>query len=259
MQPVRLIAVLILVAAIPTMAAETPAKKKIIVIAHRGVHDSSPENTLSAIQKAIDLGCDYVEVDVRRTRGGALVLMHDKKVDRTTDGKGEVKKLTLAEIRKFTVGKKDKVPTFEETLKFCRGKIKVYIDNKAAPPAEVIAAVERHQMIADVIVYGSVEELREFKKLNRKIWIMPSHPGSAEKIAQLCGDLKPETLDGHVRDWTAEQARAAHAAGAQIWVDNLGINDNETGFQKSINLGVDAIQTDHPAKLLKFLKREGYR
>src|SRR5580658_5587834 len=83
-------------------AGQHPAKK-IVVIAHRGAHREAPENTLASLEKAIEIGCDYVELDVRRTKDGALVIMHDNSVNRMTNGKGKIADLTLAEIRKFEV------------------------------------------------------------------------------------------------------------------------------------------------------------
>jgi glycerophosphoryl diester phosphodiesterase len=76
---------------------------EIKVIAHRGAHDLYPENTLAAIRRSIDLGCDYVEVDVRETWDGMLVLMHDSTVDRMTDSDGRVDEYSFAEIRKLKV------------------------------------------------------------------------------------------------------------------------------------------------------------
>ena len=241
-------------------------KTRILVVAHRGAHEEAPENTLAAFRKAIELGCDYVEVDVRRTKDGALVLMHDRSVDRTTNGTGNVADLTLADIRALDVGIKrgaqwagERVPTFDEALTLCKGKVRIYVDNKAGPPDQVIAEIEKHKMLKDVVIYDSPEACREFKKLRSKVWIMPGHPKSVEAIAELARDLKPETLDGNVRDWTQELADAAHRADIQVWVDNLGKNDNETGFRKSLAMGVDAIQTDHPGLLLRFLKEKGRR
>jgi len=240
-------------------ADEVKTQKRIIVIAHRGAHRRAPENTLKAIEHAIELGCDYVEVDVRTTRDGVMVLMHDSSVDRTTGGKGKVADLTYAEIQQITVGESEKIPTFDEALKLSRGKIKIYIDHKEASVAEVVAAVERHKMVEDVIVYSSPEGLREFKKANPRIWIIPPHPRTPEKLAELRRELKAETFDGNIRDWTAELVKASHDSGAQVWVDNLGENDNEAGFQKALDMGVDAIQTDNPEKLIPFLKQNGRR
>lgn len=257
----------LLVVAAASQADEKPKPAKIIVIAHRGDHTKAPENTLAAIHDAIKVGCDYVEVDVRRTRDGALVVMHDGSVDRTTNGKGKVAELTLDEIRKLDAGSKrrgkayagEKVPTFDEALAACKGKMKVYVDHKDAPPAEVLAAIEKHGMLSDVIVYGSVGVLREYKKLKPSVWIMPPHPGSPEKLQALVAELKPETLDGNITEWTKAQVVAAHAVGAQVWVDNPEFHDNEAGIKHAIDLGVDAIQTDSPEKVITLLKKLGRR
>lgn len=246
--------------------AEQAASRRMIVIAHRGDHTQAPENTLASIRRAIEIGCDYVEVDVRRTSDGMLVLMHDSTVDRTTDGRGKVAELTFAAVRKLSAGSKrgiqwmnEKVPTFEEALAACKGKIKVYVDHKEAPPADVLAAIEKHGMLRDVVVYGSPNVLREYKKIQPTVWIMPPHPGSPDKIRAFVADLKPETLDGNILSWTREQVDAAHAAGAEVWVDNPGNRDNDAGVRQAIELGVDAIQTDAPEKVIAILKKHGRR
>lgn len=253
---------------ISTLAAATgvgnaeQASRRVIVIAHRGVHDQAPENSIPAIRRAAEMGCDYVEVDVRTSRDKQLVLMHDATVDRTTNGSGEIAQLTLAEIRKVRFGPEwhgESVPTFDEALAECKGKIKVYIDHKEASPTDVLAAVERHGMLADVVVYGPVDELRQYKKLNPAVWIMPPHPGSVAAIRELAADLKPETLDGNIEEWTNEQAVAAHEVGAQIWVDFPENYNNEAGVKRAVDLNVDAIQTDRPELLIQLLEARNLR
>lgn len=237
-------------------------KKKIVVIAHRGVHHNAPENGLAAIQAAIDVGCDYVEVDVRTTKDGHLVLMHDSTVNRTTLGTGKVAELTLAEIRSLRFKKKEykqNVPTFDEALKFCKKRIKVYIDHKDAEPRQVIDALKKYKLLDQVVVYSSISVLREYKKLHPKIWITTPHPQTIAGIRQLAAELKPETLDGHVRSWTREQVIAAHESGAEIWIDHSDEWDTPEGVKKSLALGVDAIQSDNPRKLIQLLKQAGRR
>src|SRR5262245_21939295 len=73
--------------------------RRVVAIAHRGEHLIHPENTIPAFEEAIRLGADFIEVDVRTTADGKLVLCHDNKVDRRTNGKGEVSKMTFEEIR----------------------------------------------------------------------------------------------------------------------------------------------------------------
>jgi glycerophosphoryl diester phosphodiesterase len=240
------------------------AKKRIVVVAHRGAHASAPENSLASIRKAIEMGCDYVELDVRETKDGALVLMHDRNVERMTDGAGEIAAMTLEEVQKlrFKRGPEwsgERVPAFEEALEICRGKIKVYVDNKSGPPERVMAAIEKHGMVREVVIYDSVARLRAFKSLQPAVWIMPDHPRTRDEMTALLSSLKPETLDGKASDWTVEEVDTARRGGAEVWVDNLGLSDNEQGYQLSIRMEVDGIQTDHPEELLDLLKKLGHR
>src|SRR5438045_7121592 len=99
-QDINLLAGLLLLLPLLAQAAELPqSRHNFVVIAHRGNHTRAHENTITALQHAIDAGIDYAEIDVRRTADGHYVLMHDRTVDRMTDGRGPVNQLTLAQIR----------------------------------------------------------------------------------------------------------------------------------------------------------------
>jgi glycerophosphoryl diester phosphodiesterase len=245
-------------------ASGADAPKKIVVIAHRGAHRTVPENTLASLERAIELGVDYVELDVRRTKDGVLVLMHDASVNRMTSGKGKIEDLAFDEIRKLDIRSKtgapsgQKIPTFDEFLERAKGRMKLYVDHKKAPPSEVLALIEKHGMLKDVVVYnGSPTILREYKRLAPSVWIMPDHPRSIEAIDALAKDLKPETLDGSIREWTAPEVEAAHKAGCRVWVDNIGSLDNPAGIKQAVETGVDAIQTDNPEIVLNVLRGMG--
>ena len=86
------------------------------IVAHRGARYAAPENTIAAYDAAAAVGADYIELDVRRTRDGQLVIMHDSTVDRTTNGHGSVAELTFEEIRKLGAGQGQVVPTLAEAL-----------------------------------------------------------------------------------------------------------------------------------------------
>src|ERR1700736_3294504 len=112
---------------LPAAPAQT---RHVVAIAHRGEHLPHPENTMPAFEEAVRLGADYIEVDVRTTADGKLVLSHDATVDRCTNGHGEVAKMTFDEIRALDAGIKrgagfagTKVPTFDEALDLARGRI----------------------------------------------------------------------------------------------------------------------------------------
>ena len=242
------------------------ALRRVIVIAHRGAHADSPENTLAALRKAADLGCDYVEMDVRQTKDGKLVLMHDRTVDRTTNGSGEIAAMTLADLRRLRVGPKngeksaqETIPTFDEALAVCRGRIKAYVDHKGGDPSAIIAALEKHEMLKDAVIYGQPDKLREFRKLRPGIRTMCGHPATREEFAKLTGDLKPDMLDGHHLSWSRGQVGDAHRAGMQVWVDALGPLDGPVGYSLATSIDVDAIQTDYPDRLIAWLKQSGRR
>ncbi|QGY47306.1 hypothetical protein GM418_27660 [Maribellus comscasis] len=137
------------------------AKNIVYVIAHRGAHKGIPENSLPAYQKAIDLGCDYVEIDVRTTKDNKFVSIHNSSVDNyVLDKKGKVNNFTLAELKALDIGakvgsewKNTRIPTFEEILELCCGKIGIYIDLKDAPIPELMKLIRKYHMEQDVLWY----------------------------------------------------------------------------------------------------------
>lgn len=135
------LAVILLVGLHPGQAAAEPKGKvpsKFINVAHRGASGHAPENTIAAFDLAVKMKADYFEVDVQRSKDGRLVIMHDTSVDRTTDGTGEIRDLTLAQLKQLDAGSwfspayaGERVPTLEEVLDRYRGKgIKILIELK---------------------------------------------------------------------------------------------------------------------------------
>ena len=141
---VLLLAVVLTLSLHPGQAAADPQNSqrhtpsKFINVAHRGASGHAPENTIAAYDLAVKMKADYFEVDVQRSKDGHLVIMHDTTVDRTTDGSGSVKDLTLAQLKQLDAGSwfssafaGEKIPTLEEVLDRYRGKgIKILIELK---------------------------------------------------------------------------------------------------------------------------------
>jgi glycerophosphoryl diester phosphodiesterase len=107
------------------------------IIGHRGAAGYLPENTLASIKKAIELNVDMVEIDVQMSRDGIVIVLHDRTLDRTTDGKGEVGKMDFNEIRKFNAGTcfegfvgNELIPTLEEVIQLVLGKAELLIEIK---------------------------------------------------------------------------------------------------------------------------------
>ena len=116
------------------LALQVPVEDEVLVVSHRGDWRNAPENSLQAIQNCIDMGVDMVEVDLKKTKDGHLILMHDKTLNRTTTGKGKPEDYTLAELKEMRLkngaGHKTRhqIPTFEECMLLCKGKIMVNVD-----------------------------------------------------------------------------------------------------------------------------------
>ncbi len=239
--------------------------ERIVVIAHRGEHRQHPENTIPAFQAAIEMGADFIEVDVRTTSDGRLVLMHDRTVDGRTNGSGEVEKMTLAQIRALDAGIKSgpqfagtRVPTFEEVLELARGKIGIYIDCKDVSAPDLVAAVEKSHMEDNVVVYGGPSLLRDVLKLNPRIKAMPES-FSAPAVRAVIETLHPPVIAFNANDFTDEIIAIARQAGADIYVDRLGPADNPAAWQNAIDRGATGIQTDRPGELIEYLRSKGLR
>ncbi len=238
--------------------------RQVVVISHRGEHLHHPENTMPAYRAALEAGADFIEVDVRTTADGKLVIMHNDAVDARTNGSGAVKDMTFDQIRELDAGVKSgaefagtKVPTFDEVLDFARGKIGVYVDTKRASAADIVAALERHDMQDHVVIYGGFEYLGQVAALRPKIKVMPEAVSPAV-IKKLIAELKPVVIAFDARDFTDEIIGLAREAKASIYVDRLGLADRPEIWQDAVDRGAAGIQTDRPAELVQYLRSKGY-
>ena len=107
-------------------------------IGHRGAPGYEPENTLRSFEKAISMGVDMVELDVHKCKSGELVVIHDKKVNRTTNKKGFVKNKNLQQLKTLDAGKKEKIPTLKEVLDFINKRVKINIELKGPKTTEAV-------------------------------------------------------------------------------------------------------------------------
>ncbi len=240
--------------------ASSLAQNNVVVISHRGEHLRHPENTLPAWRAAVEAGADFIEIDVRTTSDGKLVIMHDSTVDRTTDGHGEVAALSFAEIRKLDAGAKfdpgfkgTPVPTFDEAMEFARGRIGIYIDAKRISAADLVAVVRRYGMEDRVVVYGSLNLHRGIRTLEPRIRIMPEAV-SVEVSNKFIPELKPAVIAFDARDFRDEILAVAREAKAGIYVDRPGPADTPEFWEDAVRRGATGIQTDHPAEVVQFLR-----
>jgi glycerophosphoryl diester phosphodiesterase len=237
----------------------------IYVIAHRGVHNSIPENSLPAYRKAIELGCDFVEIDVRTTIDGKFISIHNSQIDDYVKvSKGKVKDMTLEQLRSLDIGiktsrewKGTRIPTLEEILELCRGKIGIYLDLKKAPVPELVGIIKSYGMEKQIIWYISSSDLKDITDLRSSCpeCILMPNPGSGENLQPLIDMFKPVVVATDMKELNAEFVAVAHRNNVKVITDEKKGNPAE--WDQILTWQTDGIQTDHPEELIKFLKSMG--
>jgi len=240
---------------------------KIVVIAHRGNHESAHENTLEAIRDAIAIKADFVELDIRRTKDGRHILMHDRTVKRMTGVDAKVNELTLLEIQALKVSDAarptvptSRVPTFEEALDTIGSSIGLYLDFKDGDPQFLAAELRKRHQIKTTVVYLGTDEIPAWKKAEPSIKFIVSVPGKKLTVEGLNAFLTeyPEIiLDGPITDYTKGLVKTAHVRGSLVWPDIQNAGENPDQWSKALELGVDGLQTDHPSQLIACLLKLG--
>jgi glycerophosphoryl diester phosphodiesterase len=260
-----------------------PNDNYVFVIAHRGDWRYAPENSLLAIENAIRMGVDIVELDVQRTKDGQFILMHDATLDRTTTGKGKVSDRTLDSIQTLrlkngcAIRTKEKVPTLEEALLLMKGRILVNLDKADRYFDEVYALLEKTGTTKQIIMKGgkSVEEVKlQFGNYLDRVIYMPiihlDREDAEEQMERFINDLHPVAFELlFVSDSNALPKRLKHqlAGRTLIWYNTLwdtmagghdddrSLENPDAGYGYLIDtLGAGMIQTDRPAYLIDYLK-----
>jgi glycerophosphoryl diester phosphodiesterase len=251
--------------------AELPAlKHSFVVIAHRGEHQRHLENTLEAIDGAIEAGADFVELDVRRSRDGHYLLMHDVTVDRMTDGKGTVAELEWMALKNLKVINHERpelpssrIPSFEEALERCHNRIHIYLDFKEGDRQEVTGLIHRAGMDHQVLVYDGVEAIAEWRAVAPEFPLIVSPPDAAaaspDALKEFLKRHPVEVLDDDWSGWTTETVRTAETAGSRVWPDIQQREESSAHWTKVLEVGFKGVQTDHPRELIAWLKARNRR
>lgn len=276
----------------------------VMVVAHRACHAPAPsrglaapvpENSLAALERCVALGVDMVEIDVRRTQDGALVVMHDARVDRTTNGRGKVADLTLGELQALRLVAGDQVssaapPTLCAFLTAARGRILVNLDIKDAALLPAIARLVRDVGAGDWVLFKARADLDAAPIADQPLYsdltFMPIVARKAARRADQLGAIASAQasgsrpipaveLDALGQDGFAAVRDAARAARVRVWTNTLAgkgargladaagdaraLTDPERAWGGLIAEGVSILQTDQPAALLDYLNARGLR
>ncbi|MEL6274028.1 MAG: glycerophosphodiester phosphodiesterase family protein [Bacteroidota bacterium] len=264
-----------------------PSEDYVLAISHRGDWRYAPENSLLAVQRCIDLGVDVVEIDVRLTKDGHLVALHDYTVDRTTNGRGKLSEMTLDEVRELRLknacgarGSRQQVPTMEEIMLLAKDKIMINLDKvEGETVAEAFDILRKTGTVKQAILKGRepVEVMRQrFGSIMDSIVYMPivtaTNPKPAEFMAAYDKDFGPlayEMLFDREDHPNLALARKLPARGVTflaiaLWDDLVAGHTDELALIEGpdaawgwlIEQGANAIMTDRPEELLSYLKQK---
>lgn len=242
----------------PYASAQQMPEWRVVNVAHRGgIVSGYPENTLAAYRRAISLKVDVVEIDLRGTRDGEVVVLHDETLDRTTNGKGKVTDLTLRELKELDAGGGEKVPTYEEVLELVsRTGVKLLLDVKVSPVLDrsrVVRLTEQHGAVLDVIAgVRTLDDLREFRQLNPNIRTL-GFVGSVQEIEDFIAAgvdmirLMPKWIQAD-----ESLIERVQQMGKPVWTTAFDAPREQ--LEQFIRQGVNGILSDFPEVMADILK-----
>ncbi|MBO4642565.1 MAG: glycerophosphodiester phosphodiesterase family protein [Bacteroidaceae bacterium] len=289
-----LLLILLLIISIGTPAKDRAEKlrdnlfhnpKYVTIVAHRGDWRNHPENSIPGFQSCIEMGIDMIEIDIQRTKDGELVLMHDRTVDRCTNGKGKIADMTYDEIQKLRLRPqhsasvtRNHIPTLEEVLNLCKGKILINIDKGYDYFQQVYELMEKTGTTNQVII-KSGNSLEKIQKENgsvlQKVIYMPIvnlNSEDAEKRIEEFITIHPVAIECCIGKYDQNVERLLQKirdAGIKIWINSiwaslcdghdddraveLGEPDESWGW--ILDEGATLIQSDRPYDLMLYLKK----
>lgn len=238
-----------------------PKNSHTYVIAHRGAHQHAPENSLLAYKKAIEMGCDFVEIDLRKTKDGRFVSVHNETIDAYFAHKtGKVKDFTLAELKQIPLAKNNDgpdiqyIPTFEEILELCKGKIGIYLDLKEPDIKNQVRIIKDYRMERNIIWYipaSYQKAIEQLKTYCDDCLVMPD-PGNESNLGIVLQKIQPPIIASDMGHLSASFVDTSHGTGAKVFVDDKEATVTE--WAHILDIATDGIQTDKPEELIQFLK-----
>ena len=229
----------------------------VVNIAHRGgIVEGYPENTLAAFRRAIFLGAGVIEIDIRGTKDGEVVILHDETLNRTTNGSGAVANYTLEELKEFDAGCGERIPTYEEVLELISNTgIKLLLDIKASPKLDkqkVVRLSEKYGAVSDIIVgVRNIDDIKAFRILNPNIQILGfiATPFEIKNFVTAGVDV--------IRLWSwwiflnPNLVTKVQQLGTPVWASAGDASRHDLG--KLIKMGVNGIIHDRPGVMTELL------
>ncbi|MFD4596675.1 glycerophosphodiester phosphodiesterase [Streptomyces sp. NPDC058464] len=208
-----------------------------LTIGHRGVMGVEPENTLRSFVAAQQAGLDLIELDLHLSKDGALVVMHDAEVDRTTDGTGPIAEKTLEELRALDAGRGERVPVFEEVLDSVRTPLQAEIKDIAAARA--------------------LAEVMQRRDLVSRVEVSSFHDEAVAEIARLVPGVRTALIASRFGTDVVERAREAGAATLCLNIRRLTLEVVEHARKADLRVLGWVVNTQDDLRLVRALQLDG--
>ncbi|MFD4631781.1 glycerophosphodiester phosphodiesterase [Streptomyces sp. NPDC058284] len=208
-----------------------------LTIGHRGVMGVEPENTLRSFRAAQAAGLDLIELDLHLSKDGALVVMHDADVARTTDGKGPIAEKTLAELRELDAGRGERVPTFDEVLDAVKAPLQAEIKDVAAARA-----------LADVMLS---------RDLVARVEVISFHDEAVAEIARLVPGVRTALVASRYGTDVVERATAVGATTLVLNIRRLTLEIVERARKADLRIIGWVVNTQDDLRLVRALQLDG--
>ena len=227
----------------------------VVVVAHRGASAYEPENTLRAVRRAIEMGADAVEVDVRLSRDAELVVVHDEDLWRVSRVKAKVRDLSLRELRGVDVGGGERIPTLSEVVEAVRGRAGLIVELKEEGFEGRVVEVLRglNGAMATSFIHRSV---RRVKEIDRSLATGVIYTCLPIKLVGLALDADADALLPRRDFVTEELIDEARGHGLKVYAWTV---DDEAEAVRLARMGVDGIVTNRPDAVLRALRGAGLR
>jgi glycerophosphoryl diester phosphodiesterase len=222
------------------------------IIGHRGAKYIEPENTLRSIKRAIELGVSFIEIDVYICATGEVVVIHDESVDRTTNGTGLVREMSLQELKDLDAGKGEHIPTLQEVIELINKRISLIIEIKVSQAVEPVIDIIRHYIEQgwsdDSFYLASFNhyDLLAAQKLLPQIKCMPVFEGIPLGYTEFVRALNPKAIILYHGTITQEFVQDAHVYGIEVFAYTI---NKPVMLQRMKALGVDGVATDRPDEI----------
>lgn len=230
--------------------------RRVQIMAHRGLQAVASENTAEAVLACGFEFIEWAEVDVRRTKDGRHVILHDAMLDRTTSGTGPVREITAEDFVALDAGAwygnrfKGRRPlTLAELLKLARGKVNLTLDCKDVEPALLVGEILAAKMERQVIVFAGLEVLAEVRRIGEdRVPVMAKFRPAMTEFETFANAVRPAAVEIDANEVSADLCRLFHEHGIRVQAKVLGAEwDRSEVWRKVIAAGVDWLQTDNPA------------